>query len=87
MTLHCLVPFCRKTRRGSDEAEEWICPQHFRRVDRRLHGLYNAAHRRATAADAAPGPEDTPEKLRAYRLVTWLWRRCVRQALERGLLH
>jgi hypothetical protein len=87
MTLRCCVPFCRRARLGNEAEEEWICPQHFRLVDRRLHALYNKAHGRAEKAEASPGPDDAPHKLQAYRLVTWLWKRCKRQALERGVVH
>jgi hypothetical protein len=82
--IFCCVPFCRRSRPGNEAKEEWICPRHFQPVDRRLHRLYNAAHSRATKVEAMPGPEDAPEKVRAYRLVTWLWHRCRRQAIERA---
>jgi hypothetical protein len=83
MALNCLVPFCTRTRRGDPADEEWICPAHFRRVDRQTHRLYNVAHAKATAADRRAGPIDAPEKIEAYKAVSELWDRCKEQALDR----
>lgn len=82
MPLRCIVPFCKRTRRGDDAEEEWICPAHFRRVDPVTRRAYDDAHARAAAAERRPGLDNRPDKIAAYKEVSELWSRCKAQALD-----
>lgn len=74
--LHCVVPFCRRTR-GLRKGEaclpgEWICGDHWRLVDRRLKRLRSLNRRRYKLTRKGV--------VRECRL--WEW--CKRQAIERA---
>jgi hypothetical protein len=50
--LPCCVPFCRRTTRNDRGWAEWLCPRHWRLVDKELRSLKaraGAAFRKAEA--------------------------------------
>lgn len=79
--LHCIVPFCRRTRRAGEEGEEWICDQHFRPIPRTLRVEYDAAWHEADKADrrSADGIEPNPA---VYVRVTRAFEACKAAAIE-----
>jgi hypothetical protein len=49
----CLVPFCKRSRKGSQPGYEWICADHWRLPPLRLRWLYRRAVRARRARVAA----------------------------------
>lgn len=79
--IRCVVPFCRRTAgqrkhwRPITADTQWLCGDHWRLVDKRLRRLVRKAQRHFHAVGTD----------RALKLDLWLWDRCKRQAIERGM--
>lgn len=77
--LACVVPFCGHTTGRYPEATEWICADHWRRVEPKFRRLLSRLRRRIVAM-----PEKSPDRAMLFRVRQHLWGRVKRQAIERA---
>ena len=85
--LRCCVPFCGRTRAPQDRFAEWVCPQHWTAVDKRLRRLHAGCKRAGNKAFWRKGWADVVADPRLARMAAReirVWARCKRQAIERA---
>lgn len=70
----CCVPFCRRTIVNKNGWSEWLCPDHWRLVSRKIKALRAKVRHEKKFNRHAHG----------FDLDAWLWREAKRQAIERA---
>lgn len=93
--VRCCVPFCRRTTKGEETPFEWVCSDHWRAVPRKMKAFKRRAKakwkRAAERRDALTGIDDPryepvmAELFMARARSRWIWARCKREAIERGM--
>lgn len=72
--LACCVPFCQRTIANKEGWTEWLCPDHWRLVNRKIKALRARVRRKIRLNRYNHGRD----------LDAWLWREAKRQAIERA---
>ncbi|RWB32138.1 MAG: hypothetical protein EOQ42_33510 [Mesorhizobium sp.] len=87
--VHCVVPFCRRTRKPG--CSEWICGPHWLGISVHLRRRKSRLDRRYRRLFGNNGfwtyPPGSPPRLQAVkldRLCDLAWDRCKRAAIERA---